>query len=172
MKKIVSMLSFAVVVTSALFVSCIKPKESYIVPAFPESKTATYAQKAGATTYEWAFSSDHTWTTGNEWLGFEVKPDNNRDKSLLNYYFEPNYDWTAKIVSGQEYLIFLDGYGYDESNYTESHTVNGLRGRRHVVFKPLQTPTFGEEPATCLVELTMAGETMPLATIVIEPALE
>lgn len=172
MKKIVSMLSLAVVAASTLFVSCIKPKENTIVPAFPISKTATYAPKEGATTYEWTFSSEDKWTSAHEWLGFEVKPDANKDKSLLNYYFEPNFNWTAKIVSGQEYLIFLDGYGYAESQYTETHTVNGVRGRRNVIFKPLKTPAFGEEPVTCHVELTMEGETMPLATIVIEPALE
>lgn len=167
MKKIISMLSLAVVAASALLVSCAQGVTPTNVPAFPQAKTATYAPADGGSSYAWTFSSADKWTSANEWLGFEIKPDANPDKSLLNFYFEPNMNWTAKIVSGQEYLIFLDGYGYAESQYTETHTVNGVRGRRHVVLKPLKTPASGEEAVECKLELTMADQTMPLATIII-----
>ncbi len=175
MKKFISMLSLVAIMASTLCVSCIEPKEHDLIPAFPAKKEATYAP--GTNGYAWTIASEHKFTSGNNWIGFEVMPED-KSKTLLNYYVEPNMSWSAKIVGdAAEYLQFrvLKSYDlpeYDEESYKYTSTVSGKRGPQKVVLKPIKTPAFGEEAKVCELEITMNNETMPLATITIEPALQ
>lgn len=174
MKKFTSILSLVAVVASVLFVSCAKPKDIDPVKAFPTAKNATYAINSKGV-HAWSYTSADTWSKGNKWTGFRIEPAPG-DASRLWYYIEFNKSWTARIVSGQDYIQFRvgkDGYiGYDESQYYYTSTVSGERGMQCLVICPLQIPEVGEEPVVCELVCDMEGETMPLGTITINPYLE
>ena len=172
MKKFISMLSLVAVMASAL-VSCEYGREYETVPAFPTKRDASYVQNNKGV-WSWSFASADAYTTGNEWLGFEVYPDDQNMKFLLNYHFATNLDWTATIVGekAKEYLAFRvgkDGYdGYQEDKFSYVSTASGKRGDNKLVLKPLKTPAYGEEPVVCELTITMEGQTMPFSTITIE----
>ena len=172
MKKIFSKLGVVAVMASALFVSCIKGNEPSIIPAFPTEMSATYSQNATTQKYAWSFSNDYKWSGNLQWTGFEIDPVNN---ALLNYYIEPNVKWNAKIVSGAEYLAFRaaknGGDGFADELFNDVSSISGNRGVVKLTLKTLKTPAYGAEPVVCKLEMTMAGDTMPLATITLEPAV-
>ena len=174
MKKITSVLSLIALVVSALFVSCAKPHDINPVKAFPTAKHATYAVNNKGV-HAWTWASAYTWNKNNKYTGFRIKPAPG-DTSHLYYYIEFNKSWTARIVSGQDYIQFSvgkDGYaGYDESQYDYTSSVSGERGMRLLEIVPLQVPKVGEEPVVCELVCDMEGETMPLGTITIDPYLE
>ena len=172
MKKILSKLGLVAVMASALFVSCIKGNEPTIIPAFPSEMSATYSQNATTQKYAWSFSSDYKWTDAHQWVGFEIDPVNS---ALLNYYIEPNAKWSVKIVSGTEYLALRvaknGGDGFADDLFNDRTSTSGNRGKVKLTLKVLKTPAYGDEPVECKMEMTMAGDTMPLATITLEPAV-
>ena len=173
MRTIFSKLSVVVLMVSAMFVSCVHGNDLGIIPAFPSARNAEYVQSEKTGAYSWNIpNSLHKYTSANEWVGFEIDPVN---KSYLNYYIEPNMSWTAKIVSGKEYLVFRvannGGDTFDDSQTHDSYSVSGVRGQRKLTLKTLKTPAYGEEPVECELVLTMAGETMPLGVITLHPAV-
>ncbi len=170
MKKFISMLSLAAIVASALFVSCAQPKTPDVIPAFPTTKTATYAPNAKGV-YEWTFASDYKYTNAKGG-GFLV---NTFDKSVLDYTITPNFEWSIEIVGeGKEYVQVRSGYGFDNDDptFVIGDTANGPRGKNVLGFFVIKTPEVGEEAVECVVNMTMAGETMPIAIFVIEPSEE
>ena len=175
MKRFLSMLSLVAVVASALFVSCAKSKDIDPVKAFPRAKHATYTVNENGV-HVWSFSSSDTWSKANYWAGFRIEPAPG-DTSRLYYYIEFNKEWTVRIASGHDYIQFRvgkDGYyaGYDESQYCYTSAVSGERGMQRLVIVPVQVPEVGEEPVVCELVCDILGESMPIGTITLEPALE
>lgn len=176
MKRIISVLSFVAIVASALFVSCVNNREFEDVPAFPTKRDASYVQNDKGV-WSWSFASGDKYTAANEWLGFEVYPDDPNKKFLLDYHFATNFDWTVNIVGAKakEYLairVGKGGYdGYKEELFSYVSSTSGKRGDSKIVLMPLKTPAYGEEPVVCELTVTMAGQTMPLSTITIEAAV-
>lgn len=169
MKKFISMLSLAAIVASALFVSCAKPKEPTVVPAFPYDKTATYAQNEDSGEWAWAYASGDKYTNALG-VGFQASK---IDPTFLEYRMTPNMDWTLEILgNGKEYLEAYrqDGY-FKVEELTFAHSLSGLKGLNTIGFRVIKTPESYEEPVNVEVALSMAGETMTILTLVLEPAI-
>jgi hypothetical protein len=169
MKKYISMLSLAAIVASALFVSCAKPKEPTVVPAFPYNKTATYAQNEDTSEWKWSYASADGWST-SKGTGFQVSK---LGTDYLEYRITPNVDWTLEVLgNGKEYVEVYrqDGY-FTPEQCTFGSTLSGLKGLNTIGFHVLKTPESYEEPVEVEVALSMLGETMVIATLVLEPAL-
>ena len=169
MKKFISMLSLAAIVASALFVSCAKPKEPTVVPAFPYDKTATYAQNEDSGEWAWAYASGDKYTNALG-VGFQASK---IDPTFLEYRMTPNIDWTLEILgNGKEYLEAYrqDGY-FKVEELTFASSLSGLKGLNTIGFRVIKTPESYEEPVNVEVALSMAGETMTILTLVLEPAI-
>ena len=169
MKKLFSMLSLAAIVASALFVSCAKPKEPTLVPAFPYLKTATYAQNEEDETWKWSYASADKYTNALA-VGFQASKVNT---DFLEYRFTPNATWTLEVVgNGKQYVDAYrqDGY-FTEDQLSFSSTLSGDRGLNTVGFRVLKTPESYEEPVEVEINLSMEGETMQILKLVLEPAL-
>ena len=169
MKKFISMLSLAAIVASALFVSCAKPKEPTVVPAFPYDKTATYAQNEDSGEWAWAYASGDKFTNALG-VGFQASK---IDPTFLEYRMTPNMDWTLEILgNGKEYLEAYrqDGY-FKVEELTFAQSLSGLKGLNTIGFRVIKTPESYEEPVEVEVALSMAGETMTILTLVLEPAI-
>ena len=169
MKKLISMLSLAAIVVSALFVSCAQKKEPTLVPAFPYLKTATYAQDEKSEAWGWTYASGDKFTNALG-VGFQASQ---LGTDYLEYRFTPNADWTLEVVGlGKEYIEAYrqDGYFTPEA-CTFSHNLRGARGINTVGFHILKTPESYEEPVEVEIALTMEGETMQILNLVLEPAL-
>lgn len=169
MKRFSAMLSLVAVVASALFVSCAKPKEPTYVAAFPSHKTATYTQNEDTGVWSWSYSSTdtHSNAKGSGFLASKLDP------TYLEYKITPNADWSLEIVGlGREYVetYLWDGH-FNIEDYTYSSIVSGMRGLNTVGFRVIKTPESYEEQVEVTVNLTMAGETMAIATLVIEPTV-
>lgn len=171
MKKFTTIVSLVAIVASALFVSCAKPKEPTLVPAFPYNKTATYVQNEDSGEYSWTWASADGWTAAKDG-GFGTTTTNHFGSQVLEYRIDPNAEWTAEILGqGKEYVEMGQGWSFDIDSYTWGATAHGDKGKNSLYFRVLKTPESYEEAFTCEVALTMAGETMVIATLVIEPNL-
>lgn len=172
MKKITAILSLVAIVASALFVtSCAQKKEPTLVPAFPYNKTANYVQDEDSGEYSWTWESADGYSNAKGG-GFGTTATNHLGAGILEYRIVPNAEWTAEIVGqGREYVEMGQGYGFDENTYTWGSTGHGDRGNNSLYFRVIKTPESYEEAFTCEVALTMCGETMTIATLVIEPNL-
>ena len=169
MKKLFSMLSLAAIVASALFVSCAKPKEPTLVPAFPYLKTATYVQNEEDETWKWSYASADKYTNALA-VGFQASKVNT---DFLEYRFTPNAAWTLEVVgNGKQYVDAYrqDGY-FTEDQLSFGSTLSGDRGLNTVGFRVLKTPESYEEPVEVEINLSMEGETMQILKLVLEPAL-
>ena len=163
------MLSLAAIVASALFVSCAKPKDPTLVPAFPYLKTATYAQNEEDETWKWSYASADKYTNALA-VGFQASKVNT---DFLEYRFTPNATWTLEVVgNGKQYVDAYrqDGY-FTEDQLSFSSTLHGDRGLNTVGFRVLKTPESYEEPVEVEINLSMEGETMQILKLVLEPAL-
>ena len=169
MKKLFSMLSLAAIVASALFVSCAKPKEPTLVPAFPYLKTATYAQNEEDETWKWSYASADKYTNALA-VGFQASKVNT---DFLEYRFTPNAAWTLEVVgNGKQYIDAYrqDGF-FTEDQLSFGSTLSGDRGLNTVGFRVLKTPESYEEPVEVEISLSMEGETMQILKLVLQPAL-
>ena len=163
------MLSLAAIVASALFVSCAKPKEPTLVPAFPYLKTATYVQNEEDETWKWSYASADKYTNALA-VGFQASKVNT---DFLEYRFTPNAAWTLEVVgNGKQYVDAYrqDGY-FTEDQLSFGSTLSGDRGLNTVGFRVLKTPESYEEPVEVEINLSMEGETMQILKLVLEPAL-
>ena len=179
MKRITMILGMVAIVASTLFVSCAKKHEPDQVKAFPRERAATYAlNKKGV--YTWTASADDDWDTASRWTGFRVISSNIPDEikkmgNAVLFYMATNRDWTASIApESREYLKFrvYNGTGdfYDEANYSYVDEVSGkMDNQCELCFVVIKTPEYGEESVKTFANLTMEGETMPLANITIGP---
>ncbi len=181
MKKITMILGMVAIAASALFVSCAKPNEIDPAMAFPRERAATYAlDKKG--TYKWTVASADQWTSGNKWTGFRVVSGNTLPElpgNAIAFYFAANKDWKASITEeSKEYIKFrvrknTSDEFYDEANWEYVDEVSGSRDNQiETQIFVTKTPEFGEESVVARIELTMLGQTMPLANITIGPAAE
>ena len=173
MKKFISMLSLVAIVASALFVSCAEPKEPTLVPAFPYNKTATYSQNEDTGEWIWSDASDDGYTNAKDTGFYPSLLDNKTLAEYLEYRIDPNADWTLEILgNGKEYVevALWDGH-FKAEEYTFGSTLAGLRGKQQLEFRVIKTPAVGEEAVTVEAALTMVGETMVIATLVLEPAV-
>ena len=169
MKKLISMLSLAAIAVSALFVSCAKPKEPTLVPAFPYNKTATYTQNEDSGEWAWTYASGDKFTNALG-VGFQVSK---VDATYLEYRMTPNLDWTLEILgNGKEYVEAYrqDGY-FKVEELTFASSLSGLKGLNAIGFRVIKTPESYEEPVEVEVALSMAGETMVILTLTLEPAV-
>lgn len=169
MKKLISMLSLAAIAVSALFVSCAQPKEPTLVPAFPYNKTATYTQNEDTGDWAWSYASADAWSTSKD-VGFQASK---LGTDYLEYRVNLNADWTLEVVGqGKEYIEVYrqDGY-FKPEECTFGSTLSGLRGKNTIGAHVIKTPESYEEPVEVELALTMCGETMVIATLVLEPAL-
>ena len=181
MKKITMLLGMVAIAASTLFVSCAQKHVPEPVPAFPRERAATYALNKNGV-YTWTASTSDDWDSASKWTGFRVISSNIPDeiKKLGNavlFYMAPNKDWTATIApESREYLKFRVHNGgdfYDEANYSYVDEVSGERDNQaELCFVVIKTPEFGEESVKTFVNLTMVGQTMPLANITIGPKAE
>ena len=163
------MLSLAAIVASALFVSCAKPKEPTLVPAFPYLKTATYAQNEEDETWKWSYASADKYTNALA-VGFQASKVNT---DFLEYRFTPNAAWTLEVVgNGKQYIDAYrqDGF-FTEDQLSFGSTLSGDRGLNTVGFRVLKTPESYEEPVEVEISLSMEGETMQILKLVLQPAL-
>ncbi len=169
MKKITVMLSLVAIVASALCVSCAQKKTPDEIPAFPANKVATYAPNA-ENTYSWSYPSANGYTKSNG-CGFLI---NHEDKVSLEYLITPNADWTLEVAGkAKDYVNIRHGYGYKEENHVCAASISGKRGHLETFrFVVLKTPESYEEALECEVKLTILGETMTVATLVLEPKIE
>ena len=171
MKKFISILSLAAIVASALFVSCAQKKEPTLVPAFPYNKTATYSQDEDSGEWSWSWASADGWTAAKDG-GFGTTTTNHFGPTVLEYRIDPNADWTAEVVGqGKEYVEMGIGYDFNADNLSWGTTASGLKGKNSLYFRVLKYPESYEEAVEVEVALTMVGETMVIATLVLEPAL-
>ena len=177
MKKFISILSLAAIVASALFVSCAQKKEPTLVPAFPYNKTATYVQNEDSGEWAWSWASADGWTAAKDG-GFGVVSSgttagtNHFGATVLEYRIDPNAAWTAEVVGqGKEYVEMGQGFDFDVEKLTWGSTASGDRGKNSLYFCVLKTPESYEEAVEVEVALTMVGETMVIATLVLEPAV-
>lgn len=171
MKKFISILSLAAIVASALFVSCAQKKEPTLVPAFPYNKTATYVQNEDSGEWAWSWASADGWTAAKDG-GFGTTTTNHFGATVLEYRIDPNATWTAEVVGqGKEYVEMGQGFDFDVEKLTWGSTAAGDIGKNSLYFRVLKTPESYEEAIEVEVALTMVGETMVIATLVLEPAL-
>ena len=177
MKRISMFLGMVAIAASTLFVSCAKKHEPDQVKAFPRERAATYALNNKGV-YAWSAPSTDQWTSGNKWTGFRVATvptDISKLGNAVLFYMATNRDWTATIKpESREYLKFRvykgSGSSYDEANYSYVNEVSGVYDNQiELCFVVVKTPEYGEEAFKALVDLTMEGETMPLANITIGP---
>ena len=168
MKKFTVMLSL-VAIAAALFVSCAQKKTPDEIPAFPANKVATYAPNAEGT-YAWSYTSTYGYTKSNG-CGFLI---NHEDKVSLEYLITPNADWTLSVAGkAKDYVNIRHGYGYQEENHVCAASISGKRGHLETFrFIVLKTPESYEEALNCEIQLTILGETMTVATLVLEPKLD
>ena len=169
MKKLISMLSLAAIVASALFVSCAQPKEPTLVPAFPYNKTATYTQNEDSGEWKWTYASADGWSTSKD-VGFQVSK---LGTDYLEYRVNLNADWTLEVVGqGKEYIEVYrqDGY-FKPEECTFGSTLSGSRGKNTLGIHVIKTPESYEEAVSVELALTMEGETMVIATLVLEPSV-
>ena len=173
-------LGMVAIAASTLFVSCAQKHVPDQVKAFPRERSATYALNNKGV-WTWTAPSTDQWTSGNKWTGFRVATIPTEISKLGNavlFYMATNRDWTATIVpESREYIQFRvyngSGSSYDEANYSYVSEVSGKRDNQvELCFVVLKTPEYGEEPVVARVNLTMEGETMPLANITIGPKAE
>ena len=139
------------------------------MPAFPYHKTATYSQNEDTSVWAWSYASADKWTAALG-VGFQASL---VDATYLEYRMTPNADWTLAIVgNGKEYVEAYrqDGY-FKVDDCTFGSTLSGKRGMNTVGFRVIKTPEFGEEPVNVEVTLSLCGETMPILTLVLEPAI-
>ena len=171
MKKFISILSLAAIVASALFVSCAQKKEPALVPAFPYNKTATYVQNEDSGEWAWSWASADGWTAAKDG-GFGTTTTNHFGAEVLEYRIDPNAAWTAEVVGqGKEYVAMGQGFDFDVEKLTWGSTASGDRGKNSLYFRVLKTPESYEEAVEVEVALTMLGETMVIATLVLEPTI-
>jgi hypothetical protein len=171
MKKFISILSLAAIVASALFVSCAQKKEPTLVTAFPYNKTATYVQNEDSGEWAWSWASADGWTAAKDG-GFGTTTTNHFGATVLEYRIDPNAAWTAEVVGqGKEYVEMGQGFDFDVEKLTWGSTASGDRGKNSLYFRVLKTPESYEEAVEVEVALTMVGETMVIATLVIEPTI-
>ena len=169
MKKLISMLSLAAIVVSALFVSCAKPKDPTVVPAFPYLKTATYSQNEDSGEWAWSNASGDNFTNALG-VGFQKSK---IDPTFLEYRFTPNADWTLEVVgNGKNYIEAYrqDGY-FKVEELKFAHNLSGAKGINTIGFRVLKTPESYEEAVEVEINLSMEGETMQILKLVLEPAL-
>ncbi len=173
MKKFISMLSLAAIVASALFVSCAQPQGPTLVPAFPYNKTATYSQNEDTGEWAWSYASADGYSNAKGTGFYTSLLDDNTKATYLEYRITPNADWTLEILgNGKEYVeaALWDGHLHEE-DYIFGSTLAGKRGQNQLEFRTIKTPESYEEPVEVEVALTMVGETMVIATLVLEPAV-
>jgi hypothetical protein len=170
MKKFTTILSLVAIVASALFVtSCAQKKQPTLVPAFPYNKTATYTQNEDTMEWAWSYASADAYSNAKGG-GFEASK---LDPTYLEYRIAPNADWSLEIVgNGKQYVeaYLWDGH-FKVEDYTFGSTLSGKKGMNEVGFRVIKTPESYEEPVEVEVALTMEGETMVIATLVLEPAV-
>ena len=180
MKRITMILGVVAIAVSTLFVSCAQKHVPDQAKAFPRERAATYALNSKGV-YAWSAASTDQWTSGNKWTGFRVATvptDISKLGNAVLFYMGTNRDWTATIApESREYLKFRvhngTGSSYDEANYSYVDEVSGKRDNQaELCFVVIKTPEFGEESVKTFVNLTMEGETMPLANITIGPKAE
>ena len=173
MRKFISMLSLVAIVASALFVSCAQKKEPTVVPAFPYNKTATYSQNEETGEWIWSYATADGYSNAKG-VGFYTSLfDNKTLATYLEYRFTPNVDWSLEILgNGKEYVeVCLWDGDFTPEEYTFGSTLSGKRGQNQLEFRTIKTPESYEEPVEVEVALTMEGETMVIATLVLEPAI-
>ena len=170
MKKITTILSLVAIVASTLFVtSCAQKKEPTLVPAFPYNKTANYVQDEDSGEYSWTWEKADGFSNAKGG-GFQLST--KLGSHILEYRITPNAEWTAEILGqGKEYIEVGQGYDFHEENYTWGATAKGDKGQNVLNFRVIKTPESYEEAFTCEVALTMCGEKMVIATLIIEPKI-
>ena len=172
-------LGMVAIAASTLFVSCAKKHEIDPVPAFPRERAATYKLNTKGV-YAWSAASADQWTSGNKWTGFRTSTVPAEISALGNailFYMAPNKSWTATIAEeSQEYIqfrVFKGGDRYDEANWELVNKVSGERDNQvELCFVVVNAPEFGENEVETFANLTMAGQTMTLAKIIIGPKAE
>ena len=181
MKRISMILGLVAIAASTLFVSCAKKHVPNEVPAFPRKMSATY-QLNSKGVHAWGtfvFADDGktscAWNSTNRHTGCRVDPE---DATRLMMYFAANKAYSVRVAeSSQDLLQFrVHKVGepvYDESSYDYTYEVSGERNNQaYVTIVVKQIPEYGEEPLVGELEITMAGQTMPLATITVGPLAE
>ena len=181
MKRISMILGLVAIVASTLFVSCAKKHEPNLVPAFPRKMSATY-QLNSKGVHAWTgfvYADDGktscAWNSTNRWTGCRVDPE---DATRLMMYFAANKAYTVRVAeSARDFLQFrVHKVGepvYNPESYYTTYEVSGDRDNQaYVTIVPTQIPAFDEEPLVGELEITMANQTMPLATITINPLAE
>ena len=173
-------LGVVAIAVSTLFVSCAQKHVPDQAKAFPRERAATYALNNKGV-YAWSAASTDQWTSGNKWTGFRVATvptDISKLGNAVLFYMATNRDWTATIApESREYLKFRvyngSGSSYDEANYSYVNEVSGkMDNQIELCFVVIKTPEYGEESVLTHANLTMEGETMPLANITIGPKAE
>lgn len=178
MKKFTVILSVVAIAASALMMSCAKKHEPVPVPAFPRERTVTYEFNTTQKDHLWTYASTDGWTSGNKWSGFRYCPtggttttDQRKDSRIL-LYMAPNQDWTARIVgSAKNFMHFLVGGEFWTGS--KAYEISGLRDNQVELVIEVdkdKIPGPGEEELVGKIELDMAGQVMPLATIIIKPS--
>lgn len=181
MKRISMILGLVAIVASTLFVSCAKKHVPNEVPAFPRKMSATY-QLNSKGVHAWTsfvYADDGktscAWNSTNRWTGCRVDP---TDATRLMMYFAPNKDWSVCIPEAyREFLQFRvhkEGEPvYNESSYYTAYEVSGERNNQaNVTIVVTKIPAYDEEPLVGELEISMAEQTMPLATITVGPQAE
>jgi hypothetical protein len=181
MKRISMILGLVAIVASTLFVSCAKKHVPNEVPAFPRKMSATYKLNSKGV-HAWTsfvYADDGktscSWNSTNRWTGCRVDPE---DATRLMMYFAPNKAYTVRIAeSAREFLQFrVHKVGepvYNESSYYTAYEVSGERNNQaNVTIVVTKIPAYDEEPLVGELEISMAEQTMPLATITVGPQAE
>ena len=180
MKRITMILGMIAIAASTLFVSCAKKHVPDPVPAFPRERAATYALNSKGV-YTWTASTSDDWDTTSRYTGFRIATVPEEIKKLGNvciFMIAVNKDWTASIAEeSKEYLKFRVWNGeepyYSEENWSLRDSVSGERDNQaETQIVVIKTPEFGEESVKAFINLTMVGQTMPLANITIGPKAE
>ena len=180
MKKITMILGMVAIAASTLFVSCAKKHEIVPAKAFPRERAATYALNKNGV-YTWTASTSDDWDSASKWTGFRVISSNIPEEikkmgNAVLFYMATNRDWTASVApESREYLklrkrISDSGSFYDEANWELVDEVSGKKDNQcELCIVVIKTPDYGEESVLTHLNLTMEGETMPLANITIGP---
>jgi hypothetical protein len=181
MRKISLILGIVAIAASTLFVSCAKKHVPNEVPAFPRKMSATY-QLNSKGVHAWGsyvFADDGktscAWGSTNRHTGCRVDP---QDATRLMMYFAPNKDWSVRITeSAREFLEFrVQKVGdplFDDNSYYSAYETSGKRNNQaYVTIVVTKLPEAGEEPFVGELEISMANQTMPLATITVGPQAE
>ncbi len=184
MRKITMILGMVAIAASTLFVSCAQKHVPDQAKAFPRERAATYALNKNGV-YTWTASANDDWDSASKWTGFRVISSNIPDeiKNMGNavlFYMATNRDWTASIaLESREYLKFRVHTGnfedsfYDETKWSLVDEVSGkMDNQCELCIVVTKTPDYGEESVLTHINLTMEGETMPLANITIGPKAE